>query len=280
MYKNYLFDLYGKLIDINTDEPVVFNCKKCNKGGIINQEFIDNIGFFDGLTVPKYKGTKRLDVAEHVSSKIPNVNVTENDNILGVVNYINKRIGVSPSLEDLQKFQYVGNPRQYVLDYLAEHVNERALHNRHWFKLTNGSITGRYNDDSIELRWLFYKSENVKASGMYRINTPVDLNQHINVVISEGIMDSIGLFYHSGFRNCIFISVLCSNYQRGIQYVIDRGLFGRSVSIKIFKDSDVKNVYIDKKYEKLFKDIEIYENLGAKDFGVPIDKLDIQKWRR
>ena len=52
-----------------------------------------------------------------------------------------------------------------------------------------------------------------------------------------------------------------------------------SVNIKIFKDSDVptSNIKVDAVMEKLFKHIDIYENLMGKDYGVLPDELDIHK---
>lgn len=69
------------------------------------------------------------------------------------------------------------------------------------------------------------------------------------------------------------------DYYRGIKYILDRGIFGHSVSIKIFKDSDVneKDIYIDYNMKKLFNRVDIFENLMGKDYGVLPDELDIHK---
>lgn len=267
-------------IDLDSDCPVVFNCFKCNSSGIVDKSFLEYLGI-DNITIPKSKYGKKINVSETVSTTIDMnaITVNESDDITNVRNYINSRIGCYPTLSDLQLFNYVGNPYKYTRDYLGTE-GQAVLNNRHWFRLTNGNICGRWYNDDIDLRWLRYKSSRVDTSGLYKINVPVDLYQPINVIIAEGVMDIIGLYYnYKEFNNNIYIGVLGKDYNRGIKYVFDRGIFGTSVSIKIFKDSDVdvNNIRIDYNMKKLFKRVDIYENTCDKDYGVLPDNLDIHK---
>lgn len=265
-------------IDSSSDEPILFHCFKCNSSGIVDQKFIEEIGILN-LEVPKFVGGRKLNIGETATTKLPSINVTDMDNIEGVCNYIESRVGVRPTLTDLQFFQYIGNPRKYVTDYLGiDHID--TIRNRYWFQMTNGNIIGRWKNDNNDMRWLKYKTNRCRQAGLYRISVPVDLYQDINVIITEGVMDAIGLYYnYQGCQNNIYVSVMSSNYNKGIQYAIDRGIFGDSVSIKIFKDSDVptEKIWIDNNMRKLFKRIDIYENLSAKDYGVTPDMLDVHK---
>ena len=264
-------------IDSSDDGPVGYNCFKCNSHGMVDQKFIDAIGFLDDLNVPKFVGGRKLNIGETVSSKVSNITVTDVDNVDRVCDYIESRVGVRPTLADLQFFQYVGNPRKYVTDYLGtEGIN--TLRNRFWFQMTNGNIIGRWKDDNTDMRWLKYHTTRVRQAGLYRINIPVDLYQPINVMITEGVMDAIGLFYnYRMFENNIYLSTMGKAYSKGLQYAIDRGIFGESVNIKIFKDADVPDdkIWIDRNMRQLFKKVDIYENLSAKDYGVKPELLDI-----
>ena len=265
-------------IDLSNDEPVLYKCFKCNSGGIVDDKFLEFIGI-DDISVPKFKFGRRLDVSETVSEKINSMTVVDGDDITGICDYINRKVGHYPSLTELQSFNYVGDPYKYTRDYLGTE-GQSVLRNRYWFRLTNGNISGRWYNDEVEYRWMRYKSNRVKTVGLYKLNVPVDMYQPINVIIAEGVMDVIGLYYnYNGSTNNVYIGVMGKDYYRGIKYILDRGIFGHSVSIKIFKDSDVneKDIYIDYNMKKLFKRVDIFENLMGKDYGVLPEELDIHK---
>lgn len=277
MCGNRNWKMYVK-IDVNSDEPVLYNCFRCNSHGIVDQKFLDSIGL-DRMSIPKFMSSKRLDLHEGVSTKIPDILVTDMDKIDGICEYINSRIGSYPTLTDLQFFHYVGNPKRYVTDYLGnENVN--TIKNRYWFQMTNGNIIGRTNNPADEMRWLKYKTNKVKVAGLYRISVPVDFYQPINVIIAEGVMDLIGLYYnYNKLSNAIYIGTMGKNYVKGIQYILDKGIFGTSVNINIFKDPDVplNKIWIDPNMRSLFKRVDIYENLTGKDYGVTSNMLDINR---
>ena len=265
-------------IDLSNDEPVLYKCFKCNSGGIVDDKFLEFIGI-DDISVPKFKFGRRLDVSETVSEKINSMTVVDGDDITGICDYINRKVGHYPSLSELQSFNYVGDPYKYTRDYLGTE-GQSVLRNRYWFRLTNGNISGRWYNDEVEYQWMRYKSNRVKTVGLYKLNVPVDMYQPINVIIAEGVMDVIGLYYnYNGSANNVYIGVMGKDYYRGIKYILARGLFGHSVSIQIFKDSVVneKDIYIDYNMKKLFKRVDIFENLMGKDYGVLPDELDIHK---
>ena len=262
-------------IDVNTDTPVLFNCFKHNCHGIVGQQFVDYFNL--GINVPKVKHSKRLDVSQSVSTSLPPINVSDKDDISDVCHYIQSRVGHTPTLGELQIFNYIGNPIKYVNDYLGNE-NIQTIKNRYWFKMANGNIIGRWKDNNNDMRWLKYKSTNIRTAGLYKLTLPVDLYQQINVIIAEGVFDIIGLYYnYHGCENNVYIGTMGKSYNKGIEYMIDRGLFGNSVNVKIFKDADVPKVWIDDKYRQLFKRIDIYENLSSKDYGVPDEQMDIHR---
>ena len=69
------------------------------------------------------------------------------------------------------------------------------------------------------------------------------------------------------------------DYVKGIKYILNKGIFGKSVNILIFKDSDVdiSKIFVPNLLRKMFKSVNIYENMAAKDFGVTADKYDVCK---
>lgn len=262
-------------IDVNSDTPVLFNCFKHNCHGIVGQQFVDYFNL--RINVPKFKHIKQIDVSQNVSVTLPPINVSGQDDITDISEYVQTRVGHTPSLGELQIFNYIGNPRKYTIDYLGND-DPQIIKDRYWFKMTNGNIIGRLKDDTSNMRWLKYKSTNIKTAGLYKFALPVDLYQQINVIIAEGIFDLIGLYYnYHGCENNVYIATLGKSYIKGIEYMIDKGLFGDSVNIKIFKDADVSKIWIDNKYRQLFKRIDIYENISSKDYGVTPDKMDVHR---
>lgn len=267
-------------IDVTNESPVVWHCFKCNEAGIVNKEFLKAYDL--SINTPRnVKYHKQIDVQEAVSTKLNNVSVTDTDDVSNVSQYIQSRVGIIPTMEELQMFRYVGNPFKYVNEYFGDGINKH-MDQRCWFQLTNGNIIGRCYNDETEYRWLRYQTKKVRGRGLYTMRRGLDTHQVINIVISEGIMDSIGLYYHYPIENAIYISTLGSDYKAGIQHMMKLGIFGDSVIIHIFKDSDVSNdmIKIPIGLQKLFKHIFLYQNTIGKDYGVFKEELDIHKIKK
>lgn len=266
-------------IDVTTDEPVVYMCKRCpNVHGALNEKLLTDLGI--DIKIPKnVKGMKRLKIDSGVSDKINIITVDAMDDIRGVREYVNKRVGHFPTLEELQMFQYIGKPSKYCTDYLGE-KNIEMLRNRYWFKLSNGNISGRIRDDSLSTyRWLMYRSTRITRSGLYQIKNPIDILNNVNVCICEGVMDAIGLYYnYKELDNCSYIAVCSKQYSKGMKHMIDKGIFGDSVNIHIFKDPNVNtsDIYIDGNMRKLFNKVFIYGN-GSEDYGVKPDLFNVRR---
>lgn len=274
---DYKWHMYVK-IDLTSDDIVGYNCFKCNAHGYVNEKFLKAINL--DIEIPKVVGgTKRIAGDGGVSTKVPTVNVNEYDRIEGICNYINYRVGHYPTLGELQAFQYVGNPKKYATEYLGiDDINN--IRGRYWFQMTNGNIVGRVGHDDTEMRWLKYRTNKCKSTGLYKLAVPIDLGSEINVMISEGVMDSIGLYYnYHGCRNNIYISVLGKDYTKGIRYILNKGIFGKSVNILIFKDKDVdiNTIHVPWMLKRMFKSVSVYENMLEKDFGVHEEQYEICK---
>ena len=269
------FHFYVK-IEMDEDTPVQYHCKKCVSGGRLGQKFLDYYGLTN-IRIPRYKGLRKIDSSK-LNSK--GVEFTEFDDITDVQNYINKRLGVIPTREELQMFQYVPNPLKYANEYLtSKPLNPKWFtgnQKRHWFRLTNGNIIGR--DESEHDGWRKFRTDRIKESGIYTIKLPFDPTGVVDVYITEGIMDSIGLYYgYKQSNNVIYISVLGREYMMGVNHLINTGIFGNNINIKIFKDDDFNKIYIDKYKRKLFKHVDVYQNMIGKDYGVRPEEMDINK---
>lgn len=266
-------------IDQDSDEPVVYKCFKCAAAGILNQEWLD---YFDitGIQLPKIKGLRRIQ-SSGVSTIIPElIDFDKDAEAIQIASaYIQKRVGVMPSKNDLKAFQVVGNVTNYVTAYLGGDM--RGLKDRVWFRMANGNIAGRAIDDKNEFRWRKRNrttgSDVVNCSGAYIIKNQVDQYEPINICICEGVFDAIGLYYHSGVRNAVFIACMGMDYQAGMKYALNMGIFGDSVNIRIFKDSNIDVVRLNPRWRNMFKNITVYHNSIGKDYGVPADQIEIER---
>ena len=271
------------IIKLTDDTPVMYNCFKCTAKGIVNKKFLSYFNL-DDIRLPNCKLSKRLEIQDNVSdaSTMKMTTVTENDDINAISDYIFERIGVIPTLQDLQYFQYIANPKKYAEDYLGYCGKKSIFDQRHWFRLTNGAMHGRLDslyEKESKRRWQRCQTEKVKSAGLYVIKRPFDLYETINVCIAEGIFDTFGLYYHANIPNSIFIAVLGKDYCKGIQHILNTGIFGSDVNIKIFIDPNIhaETVYIPSQLYRVFKRIDIYENATGYDYGVTADHIEIAK---
>lgn len=262
------------LIRLDDDTPVVYNCFKCPAHGLMSEEFLNYFGI-DNLQIPKIQGKRRIN--QHNSNESVELISEERDgSMLDIArDYIQYRVGVTPSIGDLKSFQLIGNPADYLNTYLGGYCNTK---NRVWFRLSNGYMIGRsYEKSENGMRWKKFTGERDYGNGIYIIRKPVDTHQTINLCIAEGVMDCIGLYYHERLNNAVYMACLGRDYGLCMMHAIRMGVFGDSVNVRIYKDSDVDFVKIKNVYQKMFKKIDIYRNSIGKDYGVTADGIEIEK---
>jgi len=264
------------LIKLADDTPVLYHCFKCNSHGVMNQSFLNYFGI-DNLKIPKWNCRK-----VHCNSRdeISSFEILDEINHANMINigmdYIQKRVGIRPDIDQLKSFCMIGNPYGYVQDFIGG--NGYGLKNRLWFQLVNGCMVGRLYDSDEGDRWKKYTGNTqTTIPGIYMIKNGIDTYQTINVCICEGVMDAIGLYYNGNIANGLFIACLGRDYGLGMKYALDMGIFGESVQIRFYLDSDVDDVKLPPGYDRLFKSISYYKNTSAKDYGIPIDLLSIEK---
>lgn len=270
--------------DLSTDSPLVWYCHRCNEKGIINQKFLDYFNLTD-LKVPYTRTRKKVKVNKtiDIGKDIQLIDVNNTSELIKIVNYFKYRVGVEPTLQELNEFRCLTEARMYASQYLGVQKSSSYFEPFIWFRLDNGNIQGRNTSDNGEFRWLKFKN-NVTAgiTGLYSIRKAFDIESEINVCLCEGIFDAIGLYYYNRNEvgiNSIYVACLGKNFEAGINSVINRGIFGQSVNIRIYKDSDVsaKSIKIQPSIRKLFKSVSVYENTIGHDYGYPANQIDARK---
>ena len=290
-------------IDPTSEKFMQYHCFRaaCNASGIINEEFLDNLGFTNRDCVKDlnmFFANRGISVGGKYRSKNSKslVNVINTKNPLSEKKreYINKRLGLDLSYEDLYNLKINLN----LMELLK--LNEIKIPQDKSYYYSNLSDAGisflsAYNDyvivrDVTKSKRLKKRYTNVNIFDSYDNVTkayciPADIDlldpEPSIINISEGVFDILSVKYnmkHTKHRNQIYLAACGSGIIKTLMsYIQQYGLL--NCKINIYSDSDVS---IDK-YEKLeylkpylkSPDITIHYNdmPGEKDFGVPKNRI-------
>jgi hypothetical protein len=263
-------------INETNDEPARYYCHKCNESHAVGNVFLEHYGLTH-IKIPRFRNRRIINPNQVKEIKL-DIDISDTTTI-AACDYIQSRVGSYPTIEDLEKFRFIQNPVYYIREFLDNKV--KLSPDRHWFQLNHGGMIGRYKNDDVEIRWLNLKPKTIQGKGIYQMKGGVDTIKPINVIIAEGVMDVIGLYYNYERDNNMYLAVLGSNYVTGLQHLLNIGIFGNHVNVRIFKDQGVTVKEIESKIDlcliELFGKIEIFRNVKAKDYGVTPQKLVIEK---
>ena len=270
--------------DLSKDDPLVWYCHRCNERGIINAKFLEYFNLED-IKVPYTRRRKKIKVNKgiDIGNDIQLIDTNNTTELTKIIDYFKYRVGVEPTLQELNEFRCLTETRMYASEYLNVQKSDNYFKPLVWFRLDNGNIHGRNVTDNDEFRWIKFKNDVTSGTtGLYSIRKAFDIESEINVCLCEGIFDAIGLYYYNQKEagiNAIYVACLGKNFEAGIYSIINRGIFGQSVNIRIYKDSDVsaKSIRVNPSLRKLFKSISVYENTIGHDYGYPADKIDARK---
>ena len=262
-------------------EPLLFNCFKCNTSGKITQNFLDrlNIKFDD-----------KFEIESNIFNKISSYKKTDINIITGTplmnskqTRYIGNRLGNIFTKEDFEKFKIVWNIETllpYISNIKVKHILPTNNDSISFLSDDKSTLITRFFSDEYP-RWKKIKLFSSNNKTFYTIKNTLDLftKDEITVNIAEGIFDVMSIYknFNTG-DNSIYLAVLGSDYESGIEYIIKHGIIGKNVNIKIYLDSN-----INEKFEKpklkvlkwLFNKITILKNIEYEDIGTSIDNIKL-----
>jgi hypothetical protein len=268
---------------MNPAEPILYNCFLCNSSGKVNKYFLDKLSIsIDDLPKMEYKifnkiSSKKLDI--DILTGTPDLSSNQ-------VQYIKERIGDGFTLEDYDRFKIV-----WDMNKIVPYINDIRIKNT---MPSNRDSISFISDDKSTLiirpflpdgSWRKIKLFPTENKSFYTIKSTIDIftQEKITVSIAEGIIDILSIYKNfSDSNNSIFLSILGSDYESGVNYIISNGFVGSNIILKIYFDNDIneKNIkYQLKKYKWLFNKIIIYKNTIFKDCGTTIDQINLIKYR-
>lgn len=291
-------------IDPASENFMMYHCFRanCHTSGLVNEEFLDNTGYLNKSTVRElneFYSSRGTTVGGKYKSKNSKtlLNVINSFNPLSdtKLSYINKRLGLKLSYEDIYKLK-INLDLNELLDLNEIKISKEKEY--YYSNLSNYGISfiSAYNDyvivrdisksGKLKRRYtninVFDNYENVTKA--YCVPTNIDLLDPDPCIIniSEGAFDILSVKYnlkHSKrYRNQLFLAACGSGIGNTLMsYIQQYGLI--NCKINIYSDSDVPI----EKYKSLVKlkkyfikpDITIHYNImkGEKDFGVPKDRI-------
>lgn len=296
------------MIDVDTDYNIPYICFKCGEHGIIDPDVLDLMGntnqdLVNGISALNKHGAykKSTDGGRftYFERKLPGEIRYHNK-----ISYIEQRLGLQFEIHDIGKMKIITSLYDFlVLNNIKESPFKKEV--RHFLEkdyvgfLSGGNSHILFRDitETHKFSWIKYpiETESRKNRVYYGLDEQADIysDNEMNINISEGVLDAIGIKYHI-MENSRSMDIASggSYHTTMIKHMIDVGLFGGNVILNIFSDNDrdyndhvVKGTsfeqtkYMLKKYVPLFKEVNLYYNLTAKDFGYPKEKIRIKKER-
>ncbi len=299
---------------IENKPPYRYECKRCSTSGIITEEVMRDLGFYDPefviMIVEGKKAiqselssststTKRFNDRQHRITKtiIPPLIGDEMEE--ANFNYLSTRLGVKVDYDDYAKLKIVSNfAKFYEVNNLGNIAYDKYINAKldifdtkylGFLSYDRRFITfrSRVNDPKLRRYEIIniYKSSfnNRKFYTMgTRINT---LNPNFTLIISEGVIDILSVYYNiynqESKENYVFAAVNGAGYRNVIMNFLRLGFL--NLELIIYGDSDfiIKYKNLIRSFKLLpISSLTVYYNqeLNPKrktDFGVP--KKDIER---
>lgn len=298
------------LCNLEDDSPIQYNCFKCGEHGYVNKYFLEMADISDANIKSEIyalnkkskrydkKGINANDEMYTFDFKIPEIECGKK------TEYINNRFGINFTMEDYKNMKVVTSLYDFLIknDIKSSCFKKdalRRLEDHYVGFISNGSSHILFRDISgkEEHSWVKYPiiKESFKNKIFYSLESTIDIftTDEINVNLSEGVFDAIGISYQllDTMDNSINIAVTGKYYNRIIQYLLGLGVYGSNVVINIYSDNDNMfnkkksndtsvEYYKDKlgKFKNIFKKINVYYNLKNKDYGIPKEDIILKRY--
>lgn len=298
-------------VDIDSDEPVLYNCLKCAHGGIMNQSVLSDLGIYlpQNLAAQLRKSNKIFARKNNLTDisvmpfKIPEVcKLMAISTAQKKIDYINNRLGTHLTITDAPKYNIVISLKDFMsenniteiegykpkyLSYIDENYVGFVSTNKNCIVLRRindvSYIPGRASHRYIKL---VIDRKNIDPNTYYNIPTTFDIMgiEPVNVHISEGPFDMLSIVTNDVFntydRN-MFFAVCGFGYASAIKNIIRMGICP-NINLYIYADNDksdteLKHMILNKKQGivNYLDSMTIVRNgfQGEKDFGVPKDRI-------
>lgn len=297
-------------IDLETDEPIVFRCLKCDISGLFTNGVLEELGvsidaeFYNNFK--KYnKGNKKKLIKYNYITKAPHMYIPlyeDNEKNSAKLRYVNERLGTNIDYAEAQKLKIILNLYDFIkLNNIkvisSTHIKVLEMLNRDYvgFLSSNNNCIAfrntKYNKNKRYIKVLL-NDRLLNPNSFYNIPNGFDLlyTHPINIHIAEGQFDIISVYKNvnnDNLENNYYFAASGFGYLAIIKYILFVGL-NTHINLHIYADKD-KTDYNHIKYLRSIQDAEllwidniyihrngytdIETNITEKDYGIPKERI-------
>lgn len=275
---------------VDESSPLIFHCFRasCGKAEVVTQEHLVQLGFQNEEAIKLLLSKDFVKSVRTINLKGYHLVVRDHELIEEQINYLSKRLGYTPSTEELSSFRIIPNIKQVIEDnQLVEYnpsINEvyKRMNNQKTMITFTNSSYDIFSCRSItsNFKGLLSISKDKKFMGYDLKNTPDDNVE--NLIIAEGIFDILNIKkYFAVIPNSLYLASCGFNNTIPILKYYYRKYIESVKRIIIFLDSDEFDGYKYKYKEYMYNTIKrsirqelgrgfefyIIYNSASKDFG-------------
>lgn len=289
------------LINLDSDQPMLFRCFRCNETGLVSSDLLEDLGLCPNGEMRENlrKGFRRTLNTDYFNQKPMHYKVPEYPNqaiYLEKLKYISDRLdlpldtqwakgnkvllGLYPFLEENKIYRIQGvSPtmmeilNQHFVGFLSSNNNRIILRNIH-------------PDQIPQMRYykMILNQNNISKNTFYAIPSGIDLmyTHPVHVHIAEGTFDILSIKYnmeHDPMQTHLYYASCGFNFNSIIRWLLAKGV-NTDTCVHLYSDRDKSDYehrkYINNPLNKIWIDhVYLHRNQdpAEKDYGVPRYKI-------
>ena len=287
-------------IGLSKDKPYMFNCFKCEAGGLVNRTFLNLLNIKDEELIQAIDiHNKEMRISRgnsYASNRIREPQVAYDafevnyDIYLDKVNYINSRLDTNLSVSEMMNMKIIFDFsffKRQIMRYLGatESDFERIQRDYVGFLSVNNTSLSmrcirqtdskyRYLICKLDDRDIYNKAFCIPSSIPYT-------SDRIQVHIAEGQFDIISIYNNITNRSTgIYFAAAGNKYSAILKYILSKGIM--YMDIHLYFDNDSAGEIAKRQIEYFIKNniaffrgsrVFAHVNQADKDYGVSIDKI-------
>ncbi len=287
-------------IGLSPDKPYMFNCFKCEAGGLVNRTFLNLLNIKDEELIQAIDiHNKEMRISRgnsYASNRIREPQIAYDafevnyDIYPDKVNYINGRLGTNLSVSEMMNMKIIFDFsffKRQIMRYLGATESDFERIQRDYvgfLSVNNTSLSMRcIRQTDIKYRYLICKLDDRDIyNKAFCIPSCIPYtSDRIMVHIAEGQFDIISIYNNITNRSTgIYFAAAGNKYSAILKYILSKGIM--YMDIHLYFDNDSAGEIAKRQIEYFIKNniaffrgsrVFAHVNKADKDYGVSIDKI-------
>ena len=287
-------------IGLSKDKPYMFNCFKCEAGGLVNRTFLNLLDIRDEELIHAIDiHNKEMRISRgnsYASNRIREPQVAYDafevnyDIYPDKVNYINSRLGTNLSVSEMMNMKIIFDFsffKRQIMRYLGATESDFERIQRDYvgfLSVNNTSLSMRcIRQTDSKYRYLICKLDDRDIyNKAFCIPSCIPYtSDRIMVHIAEGQFDIISIYNNMTNRSTgIYFAAAGNKYSAILKYILSKGIM--YMDIHLYFDNDSAGEIAKRQIEYFIKNniaffrgsrVFAHVNQADKDYGVPLSKI-------